>query len=93
MDFVYRPFFFSMDFFVPPSGLTSPAASSPDSGFSAPRGQKSGDGRKWRALSSLKLTFSHLKMDGWKTMNFPLGAISAYFQVQYVSVQGGVIYK
>ena len=38
-------------------------------------------------LHSLKLTFSHLKMDGWK-MNFLLGQ-KAYFQVQAVSFREG----
>ena len=32
-------------------------------------------------LPSLKLTFSHQKMDGWNTFSFPFGA-PAYFQVQ-----------
>ena len=27
-----------------------------------------------KKLPSLKLTFSHLKMDGWKTFSFPFGA-------------------
>ena len=34
----------------------------------------------FESLASLKLIFEHLKMDGWKTIAFPFGAILAYFQ-------------
>ena len=39
----------------------------------------------------MKLIVSlHLKVDGWNTMNFPFGAIWAYFQVRWLSVSGSV---
>ena len=43
--------------------------------------------RRHKALPSLKLTVSHLKMDGWKT-SFPFGM--AYFQVRNVSFREGM---
>ena len=30
-------------------------------------------------VPSLKLTFSHLKMDGWNTFSFPFGAFNGLF--------------
>ena len=36
-------------------------------------------------LPSLKLTFSHLKMDGWNTFSFPIGAFRPIFRCENVS--------
>ena len=35
--------------------------------------------KKTAVLSSLKLTFSHLKMDGWKTFSFSFGGLTSLF--------------
>ena len=41
-------------------------------------------------LHSLKLTFSHLKMNGWKTFSFPFGAVRPIFKGELaVSFRGG----
>ena len=45
---------------------------------------------KWHEngnVHSLKLTFSHLKMDGLEDETCPFGALKAYFQEQAVKLQ------
>ena len=42
-------------------------------------------------LPSLKLTFSHLKMDGWKTFLFPFGAFRPVFRCVLLLVSGWII--